>query len=144
MTEANRPPTSPERMRHEYVPGKEITLAHLIAHPDDEMCEKLGIRNRGALGILTFTPVVSVIVASDIGRKAADVEIGFIDRFTGGPVGLDTIAAAIGEEPSTVETVIEPFLIKEGFLARTPRGRVATHRAYEVLERDMPRQPSLL
>ena len=72
------------------------------------------------------------------------VLLGIIDRFTGGPVGLDTIAAAIGEEPSTVETVIEPFLIKEGFLARTPRGRVATHRAYEVLERDMPRQPSLL
>ncbi len=106
MTEANRPPTSPERMRHEYVPGKEITLAHLIAHPDDEMCEKLGIRNRGALGILTFTPVVSVIVASDIGRKAADVEIGFIDRFTGALVlvgSVDDVRSALEDINDVME-----------------------------------------
>jgi Holliday junction DNA helicase RuvB len=58
-----------------------------------------------------------------------------IDRFSGGPVGFDTLAAAIGEDASTIEFVVEPYLIKEGYLARTPRGRVATPRAYAHFER---------
>ncbi len=53
-----------------------------------------------------------------------------IDKFTGGPVGIDTLAAAIGEERDTIEDVYEPFLIQEGYLARTPKGRVATALAY--------------
>ncbi|AWL12324.1 DNA helicase [Saliniradius amylolyticus] len=53
-----------------------------------------------------------------------------IDKFTGGPVGLDNLAAAIGEEKDTIEDVIEPFLIQQGFLQRTPRGRMATQRAF--------------
>ena len=56
-----------------------------------------------------------------------------IHRFDGGPVGLDNVAAAIGEEPGTIEDVIEPFLIMQGFLQRTPRGRVATLAAYKHL-----------
>ena len=58
-----------------------------------------------------------------------------IDKFGGGPVGLDTLAAAIGEEKDTIEDVIEPFLLQQGFLNRTPRGRVATHLAYSHLGR---------
>jgi Holliday junction DNA helicase RuvB len=58
-----------------------------------------------------------------------------IDKFGGGPVGLDTLAAAIGEEKDTIEDVIEPFLIQQGFLNRTPRGRVATATACEHLGR---------
>ena len=54
---------------------------------------------------------------------------------TGGPVGITTIATAIGDDPGTIEEVYEPFLIKEGFLKRTPRGREATHLAYEHLGR---------
>jgi Holliday junction DNA helicase RuvB len=54
-----------------------------------------------------------------------------IDKFAGGPVGVDTLAAAIGEEKDTIEDVYEPFLIQAGFLHRTPRGRVATSLAYE-------------
>lgn len=54
-----------------------------------------------------------------------------IDKFSGGPVGVDTLAAAIGEEKDTIEDVYEPFLIQAGFLHRTPRGRVATALAYE-------------
>ena len=69
-----------------------------------------------------------------------------IDKFEGGPVGLDTIAAAISEESDTIMDVIEPYLLRLGFLDRTPRGRVATLRAYEHL--DLPcrqtEQPSLL
>ena len=56
-----------------------------------------------------------------------------IDKFGGGPVGLSTLAAAIGEEQDTIEDVVEPYLMQLGFLKRTPRGRVATQRAYEHL-----------
>lgn len=58
-----------------------------------------------------------------------------IDHYQGGPVGLNTLAAALGEEPSTLEEVCEPFLILLGFIKRTPRGRVATQRAYDHLDR---------
>lgn len=54
-----------------------------------------------------------------------------IEKFMGGPVGLDNVAAAIGEEKETIEDVLEPFLIQQGFLQRTPRGRIATDRAYQ-------------
>ena len=53
-----------------------------------------------------------------------------LHKFAGGPVGLDNIAAAIGESPDTIEDVVEPYLIQQGFLQRTPRGRVATERSY--------------
>ena len=54
-----------------------------------------------------------------------------IEKFDGGPVGIDTLASAIGEEAQTLEDVYEPFLLQQGFLHRTPRGRVASRRAYE-------------
>jgi Holliday junction DNA helicase RuvB len=63
-----------------------------------------------------------------------------IDRFTGGPVGLSTLSAAVGEEPDTVEDVVEPYLLQLGFLQRTPRGRVATARAYAHLGVTAPGQ----
>lgn len=56
--------------------------------------------------------------------------LAIIDKFMGGPVGLDNVAAAIGEERETIEDVLEPFLIQQGFIQRTPRGRIATDRAY--------------
>jgi Holliday junction DNA helicase RuvB len=61
-----------------------------------------------------------------------------IDKFSGGPVGLDNIAAAIGEERETIEDVLEPYLIQQGFLQRTPRGRIATSRAYLHFGLDFP------
>ncbi|MGL5007732.1 MAG: Holliday junction branch migration DNA helicase RuvB [Plesiomonas sp.] len=57
--------------------------------------------------------------------------LAVIDKFMGGPVGLDNLAAAIGEERDTIEDVLEPYLIQQGFLQRTPRGRIATQRAYQ-------------
>jgi Holliday junction DNA helicase RuvB len=75
--------------------------------------------------------------------------LALIDKFSGGPVGIETLAAAIGEEKDTIEDVYEPFLIQAGFLKRTPRGRVATELAYEHLGRNQPKgnssknQPSL-
>ena len=56
-----------------------------------------------------------------------------IEKFNGGPVGLNTVATAVSEEAGTIEEVYEPFLIKEGFLKRTPRGREATELAYKHL-----------
>ena len=61
-----------------------------------------------------------------------------IDKFKGGPVGITTIATAVGEEAGTIEEVYEPFLIQEGFLQRTPRGREVTARAYEHLGKKPP------
>lgn len=84
-------------------------------------------------------------VSADVAAKALDMldvdKEGFdymdrklltaiIDKFDGGPVGLDNLAAAIGEEKETIEDVIEPFLIQQGFLQRTPRGRIVSQRAY--------------
>ncbi|MDE6680852.1 MAG: Holliday junction branch migration DNA helicase RuvB, partial [Muribaculaceae bacterium] len=67
-----------------------------------------------------------------------------IDKFGGGPVGLSTIATALGEDSGTIEEVYEPFLIKEGFLKRTPRGREVTPLAYRHLGRGAePRQGSI-
>lgn len=69
------------------------------------------------------------------------VLIALIDRFNGGPVGLSTLAIAVGEETETVESVAEPFLVRNGFMARTSRGRVATALGYTHLGRSVP--PSL-
>jgi Holliday junction DNA helicase RuvB len=71
-------------------------------------------------------------------RKLLDA---VIHRFDGGPVGLDNVAAAIGEESGTIEDVIEPYLIQQGFLQRTPRGRIATQAAYRHLGLAPPGRP---
>lgn len=64
--------------------------------------------------------------------------LGIIEKFRGGPVGLDTIAATIGEEAHTIEEVYEPYLLQIGFLQRTPRGRVVTHLVYEHFQMEVP------
>lgn len=94
------------------------------------------------------------IVSFDIANQALDMlnvdEHGFdmmdrklllaiIQKFDGGPVGLDSIAAAIGEERDTIEDVIEPFLIQQGFMMRTPRGRVVTRQAWLHFGLDLPK-----
>ncbi|MFC3883063.1 Holliday junction branch migration DNA helicase RuvB [Bacillus songklensis] len=63
---------------------------------------------------------------------------GIIEKFRGGPVGLDTIAATIGEEPHTIEDVYEPYLLQIGFLQRTPRGRIVTNSVYEHFQMEVP------
>ncbi len=81
-----------ERIIQEFVPGKQVTLAHLIAHPDADLAKKIGVPGAEAIGIMTLTPGESAMIAGDIATKAASVTIGFLDRFTGclviyGPVG---------------------------------------------------------
>jgi Holliday junction DNA helicase RuvB len=64
-----------------------------------------------------------------------------IENYGGGPVGMDTLAAAIAEARDAVEDVIEPYLLQQGFIQRTPRGRMACARAYEHLGLEAPRPP---
>ncbi len=81
---------------------------------------------------------VDTLGLDDIDRK---VLLSIIEKFGGGPVGLDTIAASISEESDTIMDVYEPYLLQLGFLDRTPRGRVATRRAYEHLGLKYPDRP---
>ena len=79
--------------------------------------------------------------AMNIDNKGLDemdnkILVTIIDKFSGGPVGLNTIGTAIGEDPGTIEDVYEPYLIKEGFIKRTPRGREVTELAFKHLGRD--------
>ena len=59
--------------------------------------------------------------------------LAIIEKFAGGPVGIDNLAAALSEQRETIEDVLEPYLIQQGFIMRTPRGRIVTDRAYTVL-----------
>lgn len=82
-----------QRVIQEYVPGKQVTLAHVIANPDPILYSKLGIDEAGAIGILTLTPTETSIIAADIATKAADVDVGYLDRFTGSLVIIGEVAA---------------------------------------------------
>ena len=88
-----------------------------------------------ANGVITSTSVTGarVLEVDAHGFDEADRRLlrTIIDKFGGGPVGLNSLAAAIGEEKDAIEDIYEPYLIQIGFLDRTPRGRVATARAYE-------------
>ncbi len=74
-----------DRMIQEYVPGKQITLAHIISNPEPELCKKLGLKEeqRNSLAILTITPSEASIIAADVAKKSANVNIVFVDRFSG-------------------------------------------------------------
>jgi len=94
-------------------------------------------------GTITRAIVVSSMKLLDVDEKGLDhmdrrLLCTIIDKFDGGPVGLDTLAAALQEEKDTLEDVYEPFLIQEGFLDRTPRGRQATRTAYDYLGKIKP------
>ena len=82
-----------ERIIQEFVPGKQVTLAHLIANPTEELCERVGVESYGAIGILTLTPGETSIIAGDIATKSADVHIGFLDRFSGALVITGSVSA---------------------------------------------------
>jgi len=86
------------------------------------------------------------LVMLDVDRAGLDVMdrkllSAVVEKFTGGPVGLDNLAAAIGEERDTIEDVLEPYLIQQGYLQRTPRGRIATPLAYRHLGLSAPAEP---
>ncbi len=106
------------------------------------------VRARGRVTADVACRALELLNVDDRGLDDVDRRVltTIIDKFEGGPVGLDTIAAAVSEESDTIMDVIEPYLLRLGFLDRTPRGRVATIRAYEHLNVPCQRseQPSLL
>jgi len=104
LTDTNEHRTEPERMIQEYVPGKQITLAHVIANPDKDVFKKLGLDDDNtALGILTITPSEASIIASDIATKSGSVDLGFIDRFSGSVV----LCGEVSEVEASLEQVVK-------------------------------------
>ena len=94
-------------------------------------------------GVITAEVAANALDMLSVDHHGFDVMdrkllMAVIERFSGGPVGVDSIAAAIGEEKGTIEDVLEPFLIQQGFLMRTARGRVATPLAYQHFGLDIP------
>ena len=85
---------------------------------------------------------LSLLGIDELGLSESDrqVLITIIEKFGGSPVGLNTLSAATSEEEATIEDVVEPYLIQRGLLERTPRGRVATKKAYEHLGFDYPEE----
>ncbi len=95
------------------------------------------VRKDGTIDLETAREALAMLEVDDLGLDVSDRRVlaTIIDKFDGGPVGLDTIAAALSEDADTIMDVYEPYLIQLGFLERTPRGRMATRRAYEHLGR---------
>ena len=95
-------------------------------------------------GIVTSDIADAALKMLDVDKLGFDVMdrkllLAVLEKFGGGPVGLDNLAAAIGEERDTIEDVLEPYLIQQGYLMRTPRGRVATQQAYQHFGLALPR-----
>ena len=90
------------------------------------------VRNNGVITEAIAKAALSMLDIDDAGFDYLDRKLltAVLERFDGGPVGLDNLAAAIGEERDTIEDVLEPYLIQQGFLQRTPRGRMATSTTY--------------
>ena len=98
------------------------------------------VRNNSIISSEIAKQALSMLDVDSEGFDFMDIKLlqAIVERFDGGPVGLDNLAAAIGEERDTIEDVLEPYLIQQGFLQRTPRGRIATQRTYEHLKRFAP------
>jgi Holliday junction DNA helicase RuvB len=93
------------------------------------------VRAQGRIDKTVADAALAMLDVDPLGLDVMDRKLleAIVHRFDGGPVGLDNLAAAIGEEPGTIEDVIEPYLIQQGYLQRTPRGRIATLAAYRHL-----------
>ncbi|MBR3118393.1 Holliday junction branch migration DNA helicase RuvB [Oceanobacillus profundus] len=91
------------------------------------------VKGEEEISLETTDQALGMLQVDDAGLDHIDHKLlkGIIDGFQGGPVGLDTIAATIGEEPQTIEDVYEPYLLQIGFIQRTPRGRIVTAKAYQ-------------
>ncbi len=98
------------------------------------------VRGNGSIDLTLTVSALDMMGVDRIGLDNIDqaMILSMIEKFGGGPVGLDTIAAVIGEDPTTVEDVNEPYLLKMGFINRTPRGRVATALAYAHFGLEFP------
>ena len=102
-----------QRIIQEFVPGKQVTMAHLIANPDPDLYKKLGVigERSGALGILTITPSEAAIIGADVATKAASVELVFVDRFNGSLV----INGDVASVEAALKDVLDVLGIVMGF-----------------------------
>ncbi|MEE3233268.1 MAG: Holliday junction branch migration DNA helicase RuvB [Candidatus Latescibacterota bacterium] len=98
------------------------------------------VEGAGIVDAQTVEAALHVQNVDNIGLDEMDLMLlrSIIEKFNGGPVGISNLSAVVGEEEETLEEVVEPYLIKEGFIKRTPRGRIAMSRAYEHLGLQMP------
>jgi ethanolamine utilization protein EutS len=97
------------RIIQEYVPGRQVTIAHIIANPDKSLCQRVGLEDAAAIGMMTLTPGESAIIAGDLALKAADVTIGFLDRFSGTLVitgSLVSVQTAVDTANRGLETIL--------------------------------------
>ncbi|MBP6126017.1 MAG: BMC domain-containing protein [Leptotrichiaceae bacterium] len=106
-----------QRVIQEYVPGRQLTLAHIIANPQKDLAKKIGLSNNevNAIGILTITPGEAAIIAADLATKSANIEIGFVDRFSGSVVingDISSVEAAISNVVDYFQNVLK-FSIAE-------------------------------
>lgn len=109
-------PDSKTRIVQELVPGKEITIAHLIASPDVSLYEKLGLDpkieySKSAIGIMTISPAETAIIIADIAVKAAGIELGFVDRFSGTLI----VTGTISETEAALRAAVKYVKEKMGF-----------------------------
>ena len=102
-----------QRIIQEFVPGKQLTLVHLIARPNGNIYKKIGAvtENKNALGVLTITPSEAAIIAADVATKAAEVELVFVDRFSGSLV----ISGDVMSVEASLESVLDVLGTKMGF-----------------------------
>jgi holliday junction DNA helicase RuvB len=98
------------------------------------------VRHDGAISADVAAAALEMLEVDELGLDRLDREIlrAICEKFTGGPVGLSTLAVAVGEEPDTIEDVYEPYLLQCGLIKRTPRGRAATARAFAHLGLEPP------
>ncbi|MGN8645632.1 Holliday junction branch migration DNA helicase RuvB [Gracilibacillus sp. HCP3S3_G5_1] len=98
------------------------------------------VKGEASISLETTQKALQMLQVDQEGLDHIDHKLllAMIDGFKGGPVGLDTIAASIGEESQTIEDVYEPYLLQQGFIQRTPRGRLVTPKAYAHLKREVP------
>ena len=104
------------RIIQELVPGKQITIAHLIANPDNELYEKLGLNpnidySKSAIGIVTISPAETAVIAADIAVKSAGVELGFVDRFSGTLI----VTGTVSETEAALKAILDYVEKKMGF-----------------------------
>ncbi len=103
--------TGKQRIIQEHVPGKQVTMAHIISNPNSQIYKKLGLINKpdGALGIMTITPSEAAIIGADVATKAANVDIVFVDRFSGSLVingDTASVEAAITDVLRVMENIL--------------------------------------
>ena len=104
------------RIIQELVPGKQITLAHIIASPDDILYQKLGLNpeieyHRESIGIITMSPAETAVIAADIAMKSSSIDLGFVDRFSGTLI----VTGRVSDVESSLRAITEYFESNLGF-----------------------------